>query len=124
MYKEKLINKEMVLKAFGEDRNDAINNFKYFHKHYSKYQDYDKGYELLTRITDEEAIEIIKNIVKEENPLKIQQYDKTEKEKAVIKILKIEGITKAQMSRIIGINRKTIRNVEIENSQKYQIPQK
>lgn len=118
LYKEKLINKDIVIKIFGEDKDSSINNFKYFHKNYSKYQDYDKEYELLTRISDEEAIEIIKNIIKEENPLKIQQYDKIKKEKVVMKILKIEGITKEQMSRIIGINRKTIRNIEIANSQK------
>lgn len=118
LYKEKLINKEIVLKTFGENESNAINNFKYFHQNYSKYQDYDKGYELLTRITDEEAIEMIKSIIVEENLLKIQKYDKEEKEKAVMKILKIEGITKEQMSRIIGISRKTIRNIEIANSKK------
>ncbi len=116
LYKEKLINKDMVIKAFGEDKESAINNFKYFHKNYSKYQDYDKGYELLTRISDEEAIEIIKNIIKEDNPLKIQQYDKIEREKAITKILKIEGITKVQISRIIGISRKTIGKIENESS--------
>ena len=120
LYKEKLINKEIVLKAFEENINNAINDFKYFHKNYSKYQDYDKEYELLTRITDEEAIEMIKNIVKENNPLKIQQYEKNEKKKAVIKILKIEGITKVQISRIIGISTKTICKIEKESSQKWQ----
>lgn len=121
LYKEKLINKDMVLKVFGEDINDAINNFKYFHKNYTKYQDYDKDYELLTHITDEEAIEIIKNVIMEQNLLRIQQYDKEQKEKAIMKILKIEGITKVQIARIIGISTKTIRKIEKEGSQKGQI---
>lgn len=111
----------MVLKVFGEDINDAINNFKYFHKNYTKYQDYDKDYELLTHITDEEAIEIIKNVIMEQNLLRIQQYDKEQKEKAIMKILKIEGITKVQIARIIGISTKTIRKIEKEGSQKGQI---
>lgn len=121
LYKEKLINKNMVLKVFGEDINEAINNFKYFHKNYTKYQDYDKGYELLTHITDEEVIEIIKNVIMEQNLLRIQQYDKEQKEKAIMKILKIEGITKVQIARIIGISTKTIGKIEKEGSQKGQI---
>lgn len=121
LYKEKLINKNMVLKVFGEDINEAINNFKYFHKNYTKYQDYDKGYELLTHITDDEAIEIIKNVIMEQNLLRIQQYDKEQKEKAIMKILKIEGITKVQIARIIGISTKTISKIEKEGSQKGQI---
>lgn len=112
LYKEKLINRNIVLNIFGEDYYSAINNFKYFHQNYSKYQDYDKGYELLNRITDEEAIEMIKYVTKEENLLKIQQYSKKDKEKAIMKIIKIEGITKVQIARIIGISTKTICKLE------------
>lgn len=123
IYNEKIINKNIVLKLFGNNFNDSINNFKEFHKNYYKYQDYDRGYEFISNITDEEAIEIMKDILKQENLLKIQKYSKEEKYEAIAKILKIEGIKKEQISRIIGINRKTIRNIEVANSQKGQMPQ-
>lgn len=118
LYNEKMINKNVVLNCFGNTFPEAINNFKSFHENYYRYQDYDKDYEFLTSITDEEAIKIIKNILMEENLLKIQQYDKNKRNIAIMKILKIEGIKKQQISRIIGISTKTIKKIELRNSQK------
>lgn len=116
-----IISGEAVLKVFGDYKGEALNNFKKFHKDYIKFQDYNKDYELVTQITDEEAIDIIKNILKEENLLKVQNYEKNEKEKAIKIILEIEGIRKEQLSRILGISTKTIRNIEKKSSEKGQI---
>lgn len=118
LYNEKIISKNLILKLFGNTFIEAINNFKIFHKNYNRYQDYDKDYEFLTSITDEEAIKIIKNILMEENLLKIQQYDKKKRDISIMKILKIEGIKKQQISRIIGISTKTIKKIELRNSKK------
>ena len=73
------------------------------------------------KITDEKAVDMIKNILKEENILKIQNYEKNKRDKAVLMILQIEGIRKEQISRILGISTKTIRSIEKRNSEKGQI---
>ena len=68
---------------------DSIENFKTFHKNYIKNQDIDKDYEMIAKLEDEEAIEIIKEILKEENLIKIQNYEKDRKKLAIKKIVKI-----------------------------------
>ena len=110
--KTKLINPTIVLNFFGCDYNQSINNYIEFHNNYIKNQDIGKNYEMITKITDDEAIQIIKNILKEDNLLKVQNYIKEEKYNAIHKIVKIDGITKQQISRIIGVNRKTIGRIE------------
>ena len=114
LYKVEIINPQKVLEIFGDDKQQALNEFKKFHENYYKNQDYNKGFELLTKITDDEAIKIAKDILKEENLLKIQGYDKQKKYNSVKKILEIEGITKQQVSRMTGISRKTISVIEKE----------
>jgi len=109
--KNKLINKEFIIKLF--DNN--IINLKTFHDSYSKNQDIDKDYELINKIEDEEAIKIIKEILNEDNLMKIQNYEKDKKRLAIRKIVKIEGITKVQIARILGMNRMTIDRLAKKN---------
>lgn len=108
--KNKIIDKEFIMKLF--DNN--ITNLKEFHNKYIKNQDIDKDYELINKIEDEEAIELIKEILKEDNLIKIQNYERNRKKLAIKKITKIEGITKVQISRILGISLATIKRIEKE----------
>lgn len=108
---EGLIATQQVMSLFG----NSIEDFKMFHDIYEKNQDYDKDYEMIKRLQDEEAIEIMKEIVNEPNLIKIQNYEKSRKVETIKKILKIEGITKVQIARILGINRKTIEKIGKEN---------
>ena len=111
-YKNKIITAEKVLKLFGNNMIESINNFKEYHKLYNKKDDNIGDYELLRKISDEEAIETIKNILNEDNLLKIQKYEKNKKYNAILKLLKIDGITKEQLSRILGISTRTIKRIE------------
>lgn len=104
----KVTDKKIIMNLF----QDSIENFKTFHKNYIKNQDIDKDYEMIAKLEDEEAIEIIKEILKEENLIKIQNYEKDRKKLAIKKIVKIEGITKVQISRILGISLATIKRLE------------
>lgn len=113
----KLITKEQVMLIFENN----IENFKAFHNVYEKNQDYDKGYEMISKLQDNEAKKIIQEIINEPNLIKIQNYETTKKKKAIQKIVNIEGITKVQVSRIIGISTKTITKIEKEGSQRGQI---
>lgn len=102
----KIITTNQVMSLFENN----INNFKLYHRIYQKNQDYDKDYEMITKLQDEDAIKKIQEILNEPNLIKIQNYEKSKKNDAISKILKLEGITKVQMARILGINRKTNQN--------------
>lgn len=116
----KLINPKQVMNIFENN----IKNFIIFHDIYEKNQDYDKGYEMISKLQDEEAIQIMQEITNEPNLIKIQNYEDINKKQTIYKILKIEGITKVQIARILGINRKTIERIGKEMYQKGQITQK
>ena len=106
--KPNLIEINQVMSLFENN----IENFKAYHDIYEKKQDYDKNYELISKLQDEDAIKLIQEVLKEQNLIKFQNYDKAKKNEAISKILKIEGITKVQIARILGINRKTINRIE------------
>jgi len=111
--KPKLIIANQVMNLF--DNN--IENFKVYHSMYRKHQDYDKDFEMSGRLQEDEAIKIIKEIINESNLMKIQNYELDKKRDTLKKIIKIEGITKVQVSRITGINRMTIDRI-IKNEAK------
>lgn len=108
--KTKIIDKDFIMNIFNND----ITSFRDFHNNYIKNQDIDKDYELMEKIEDEEAIKIIKELLKEENLMKVQNYEKDRKKLVIKKIAKIEGITKVQISRILGISLSTVKRLEKE----------
>jgi len=110
--KKGIVTVKFILDLFGDTREIAINNFIYFHQNYDKKNDYNKDYELVKNINDEEAIKMMKELSNEENLLKIQLYEKNKRNSIIIKLLKIEGISKVQVSRILGISKRTIYNIE------------
>ena len=124
LHKTDIINPEIVLKVFGNNKEEAQKNFEDFHKNYHKYQDFNRDFELKNKITDEEAIDTIKGMLKESNLLNIQKYDKIKKYETIKRILQIEGIGKEQISRIIGISRKTIHVIEKIIPKRDRLPKK
>ena len=106
--KNELVNKQFILSLFNGD----ITSFKIFHDNYSKNQDISKDYEMIYKLEDEEAIKIIKKILEEKNLMKIQNYEKGKKKQVIKQIIKIEGITKVQIARILGISLTTIKRLE------------
>ena len=98
---------EFVMKLFKNN----ITEFKSFHDLYCKNQDIEKDYELINKLCDNEAIKIMKEIANEENLMQIQNYETKEKYEIIKKFVKIEGITKVQIARILGINRVTIQRM-------------
>ena len=113
-YNEYLTNKnqitdtKFIMNLFQND----IKNFKLFHDKYTKYSDLGQNYEMITRLEDQEAIKIIKELLKESNLMKVQNYERDKKKKAIKEIIKIEGITKVQIARILGISRSTIERIK------------
>ena len=105
--KEYLAQIEDVMALFKKGGN-YIENFIEFHKNYSVWQDYDKDYELNVRITDQEAGQEMLKKKKKDNIMDFQRYTQEEQKYWIKKIGKIEGITKAQIARILGISRKSV----------------
>ena len=118
--KSELIDKEIIMDIF----NNNIENFKIFHQNYNKNQDIVEDYEMINKIDDEEAIKIMKEISKEDNLMKIQNYDVNKKYEIIGRFIRIEGIKKVQIARILGINRKTIERIGKEMYQKGQMYQR
>lgn len=106
--KDEFIDKKFIMNLF--DNN--ILNFKIFHDSYKRNQDINKDYEMISKIEDEEAINIMKEVSKENNLMKIQKYDTKNKYEVIKKFIQIEGIKKIQIARILGINKKTIERIE------------
>ena len=104
--------------------DNNIENFKIFHQNYNKNQDIVEDCEMINKIDDEEAIKIMKEISKEDNLMKIQNYDVNKKYEIIGRFIKIEGIKKVQIARILGINRKTIERIGKEMYQKGQMYQR
>ena len=102
--KKELIDTEFVMRLFENN----MESFILFHENYYKNEDIDKDFELMNKIEDDEAIRIMKEISGENNLVKIQKYDKTTKHEIINKFANIEGITKVQIARILGINKKTV----------------
>ena len=105
--KEYLAQIEDVIALFTKDGN-YIENFIEFHKNYNVWQDYDKDYELNVRITDQEAVQEILRLIKEDNIMAFQRYTQEDQNYWIKKIGRIEGITKSQIARILGISRKSV----------------
>lgn len=110
--KQNIVDSQFIMNLFFNN----IENFKFFHKNYNKTQDYTKDYEMINKIEDEEAIKIMKQIAEENNLMKIQKYDTKVKYEIIRKFIKIEGIRKVQIARILGMNKKTIERIGKEMS--------
>ena len=117
---ERIIDKDFIMNLFNND----ISNFKIFHNNYNKNQDFGNHYEMISKIEDKEAIQCMKEIAKEENLIRIQNYDKEKKYEIIKKFIQIEGIKKIQIARILGMNRKLIEKIGKEMYQKGQMYQK
>lgn len=105
--KNLIVDRKFILNLFENN----VKNFEYFHNEYKKDKDLGQNYEMVNKIEDEEAIKIMKEISKEENLIKIQNYEINIKRKLIEKFLKIEGIKKVQIARILGMNRMTINRI-------------
>lgn len=105
-----ITNTSFILDIFDMDKNKALKRFIEYNKNNSDEYDIPE-YEIKKTITDEEAIERIRKILKIENIMAIQNFDKNLRNKCISEIFKLNGISKRQISRITGISSRTIQRV-------------
>lgn len=104
-----LIKNSFILSLFGDNQKECLENFEKFHQIQENDKDKIAEYELLKdMVTDEVVIIKIQEIIHTENIVEIQNYDRNTKREVIQKILKIEGVTKTQIARVLGITRQQI----------------
>ena len=102
-----IVDTEFILSIFNEDKYRAIKIWKDYHQSISDDKD-EEEFEIRNKLTDDEAILEIKQKLKIDNIMEIQKYNTEYKRKIIREIASIKGITKEQLARIIGVNRRTI----------------
>lgn len=93
---------DFTLKLFHKDREQAIENFKEFHREITK--DVCLDIKERKRFTDEEAKELVKKICNITNSVEMQKMNQEERNE-YLKRLKNEGLSTRQIARITGISR-------------------
>lgn len=108
---ENLIDKDLVLSLF--DDNNTIQKFKEFMAYDVKNNNWrdELEFEIIDKITDEKAEEIIREVLKIHNVKDILYYTKSERNEAIKKISKVNEVSCNQIARVIGISSKTIQRI-------------
>ena len=99
---------DFILKIYDEDRKKAINKFLAYHILDSE-EYLTREFEFDDSFSDEEVCTIIKNKLKIDNILSIQNYNKKIRDDIIYKISRIYGVYPKQIARIIGLS---VRNVQ------------
>lgn len=87
---------------FCEDKDTAIQRFINFNN--EKNEDKCLEYQENKRMSDTEAREIIREIIKVKNISEIQRFEKEKRNKVIKRIKEVEGISIRQIARITGLS--------------------
>ena len=111
IYGEKIISSELVLSMFGPNKKEAIENFMIFHSYEASFINEEVEYECIEKITDEQVKEKIQKILNIEDVRMINSYDRKTRNEELQKLKIIKGASKAQLSRVLGMNRKILERI-------------
>lgn len=105
-----LVNVREILNLFSENSNEAIIEFRKFHREKSRYQ-YSEEYsefEIKNRLDDDTVIKIIIENMGIQTIYDIQKLNNKYRDEVLNKLISIRGTTISQISRITGISTKII----------------
>ncbi len=113
---ESLTDKNDILELYGNNPDEAIANFKMFHKEKSRYSynEEDSEFELTNRLDDEIIIKIIIENMGLKSIYDVQKLNNKYRDEILLKMLAIRGTTVSQISRITGISTKIIGNLKFK----------
>ena len=111
IYGEKIISSELVLSMFAPNKKEAIENFIIFHSYETNFINEEVEYECIDRITDEQVKKKVQKILNIENVRMINSYDRKTRNEELQKLKIIKGVSKAQLSRVLGIKRKILERI-------------
>ena len=101
-YPPKLLDDELILSIFSEERASAIAGFKKFNEAGNEDKCLDN--ESTLRLRDDQANAEIKKIIPAFEIPQIKTLPKSQRDEIISKIKKIEGLTQRQAARILGIS--------------------
>lgn len=111
--KKSIINTNMLLLLFNKNEDEAKKEFIKFHSMQSNTEISDLiEYEMKEKMTDEEVIKYIYEIVKIDNVHEILEFSVGKRNQIISKIKENKKITSAQISRVLGLNRKIIERIK------------
>jgi uncharacterized protein YdbL (DUF1318 family) len=100
--KNKIIDIDFILDLFNKNRKKVVDSFKAFHE--ISCNDNCLDMEEKRRITDDKAIEIIKNVCNAPHCKEVQILERNKRNK-YLKIIKENGLSTRQIARLTGISR-------------------
>ena len=96
---------------FAPNKKEAIENFIIFHSYETNFINEEVEYECIDRITDEQVKKKVQKILNIENVRMINSYDRKTRNEELQKLKIIKGVSKAQLSRVLGMNRKILERI-------------
>ena len=101
---------EEILEIYSQVMEKEKEEFFKFNKENIKFEKSEDvlEYDMRNTLKDEEVIYFIQETLKIYNIQEIQKYSKVHRDSIIRKISQIKGVTKAQVSRVLGINIRTI----------------
>lgn len=110
----KIINPNILLVIFSEDRKQAKEEFIKFHNINSSQEIYELiEYEMKEKITDEQLSQYICELLEINNIREILDFNNKKRDEILAKIKEQNKVTCTQLARVIGINRKIIERAKI-----------
>lgn len=108
IYNQKIINSKLILSIFGSTKQEAINNFIFFHSYKEERLNDVLEYEMLEKLTDDKLKEKIEKLLKIDDVREIRTYNTEIRNEKLKQLKAIKGVTKVQLSRVLGINKKML----------------
>jgi hypothetical protein len=105
----------MILSYYSDDIEEAMILFNKDHSQAIEgyYSNYSK-YEMVNRLTDEHVKYIINEIEDKLDKSQNDIWENSKKNQIIKELVKMEGISVAQISRVTGINVKAIKKIKRE----------
>lgn len=109
----KLIDKTVILKILNPDLKEAMKEFKNFQNIEIKDENGREylEYEISKKLTDTQVKECIEKKLGIKNIKEIIELDKLQRDESIYKLKDIEGTSKAQIARVLGINHKLVERI-------------
>ena len=98
----KIVDTDFALKMFSEEKDIVVRRFMSFNN--EKNEDKCLEYKENKRLNDDEAREIIKDIIKVKKISEIQRFEKEKRNEVIRKIKEVDDISIRQISRITGLS--------------------
>ena len=107
LVKEKIINSKLICEILGKE------NFVDFHRNITEDVSGKEflEYEIVEKMSDEQAKKYIQNILEIKDITKIKDLDIVERNKKIQKLNIIKGVSKAQIARLLGVNKKLVERI-------------